>query len=585
MQPFVPHPHRLAVLVAVATTLGMVALLMAVMAAAGFAAPSPVTGLASPTHPNATRWYSNSDPEFTWPGSPVAVPAIAGYSYVLDQVIDTVPDTTTELPVKAFGVGPRTDFGTGFGPNAIAISDFNGDGRRDLVTVDNKMASITILIGNGDGTFPAVTDDYDTATEPGGVVVGDVNSDRIPDVVTKSWSDCSVSVFLGSPTGVFGARTDIDFGTVRPFRIAMGDFNRDGRRDLVTANNNEGTVSVLLGRGDGTFRTKKDFPAGVAPLSVAVGDFNGDRRQDLATANYSGASIVSVLLGRGDGTFRARTDFATGDYPQTVAVGDFNGDGRPDLVTSNIGADSVAVLLGEGDGTFAAKTEYGVGAYPQDVVCGDLDGDGAQDLVTANLDDDTVSLLLGKGDGSFGPKTDVAVGDGPASVAMGDLDGDGLQDLVTPNYNAYTVSVLLNDANHAAFGGKADGVWYFHVRSVDTLNAGGPTTTRAVCIDTVAPSTKAPYRSTVRRGQTATLRYKVVDPRPGSPTATVAIFVRTLRGKTVKTLRYSSRPVNRLLSARFVCRLRKGRYRFAVIAGDQAGNDGGSSAGNILRVR
>jgi hypothetical protein len=270
-------------------------------------------------------------------------------------------------------------------------------------------------------------------------------------------------------------------------------------------------------------------------MSVAVGDFNGDGKQDLATANFFSADTVSVLLGDGSGGFGTKTDITTGDGPFGVAVGDFNGDGKTDLATANFFADTASVLLGDGSGGFAVKTDF----------------------VTDH---------------------------GPYSVASGDVNGDGQADLAVANYSESTTSVLLNDASHAAFTGKADGIWYFHVRAVDNVGAGGPVVIRAVRIDTRSPRTKAPYRATVRRGRIATLKYKVADPRPGSPTAGVTIRIKTLTGKTVKTLRFSGKSVNRLLSARFRCRLAKKTYRFFVYATDQAGNVQSTIGANRLVV-
>jgi hypothetical protein len=208
-----------------------------------------------------------------------------------------------------------------------------------------------------DPLFAAKTD-YGTGTNPYSVAIGDLNADGKPDLVTVNWIPNTVSVLLGNGDGTFGAKTDFATGS-GPQSVAIGGLNADGEPDLVTANYTSSTVSVLLGNGDGTFAAKTDFATGTHPISVAIGDLNADGKPDLATANW-GSNTVSVLPGNGDGTFAANTDFATGTSPISVAIGDLNGDCRPDLATANYGSSTVSVLLNIGTGT------TGVGPPPPD---------------------------------------------------------------------------------------------------------------------------------------------------------------------------------------------------------------------------
>ena len=360
----------------------------------------------------------------------------------------------------------------GGNPRSVAVGDFNGDGRQDLVTANVSTSSVSVLLGNGtgsigDGTFTAAASPR-TGFSPFSVAVGDFNGDGRQDLATANGGSSSVSVLLGNGAGstgdgTFTATTSPATGS-NPASVAVGDFNGDGRKDLATANGGSSSVSVLLGNGtgstgDGTFTAAASPATGSAPYSVAVGDFNGDGRQDLATANIS-AGTVSVLLGNGagstgDGTFTAAASPATGSAPSSVAVGDFNGDGRQDLATANNGADSVSVLLGNGagstgDGTFTAAVSPATGSAPSSVAVGDFNGDGRQDLATANNGADSVSVLLGNGagstgDGTFTAAASPATGSAPYSVAVGDFNGDGRQDLATANGGADSVSVLLGN--------------------------------------------------------------------------------------------------------------------------------------------
>src|SRR5437870_4029868 len=347
------------------------------------------------------------------------------------------------------------EFPVGTNPQWVAVGDFNGDGIQDLAVANAGSSTVSVLLGNGDGTFrPART--FAAGTTPKAVAVGDFNGDGKLDLATASTGSNGVSVLLGNGDGTFQAPRGFPAGSGPNF-LAVGDFNGDGVQDLATANFGsdtpaDTTVSVLLGNGDGTFRPPQTFGVGRGPVWVAAGDFNGDGKLDLAVPNF-GDTTVSVLLGNGDGTFQAARNFpAGGSGPASVAVGDFNGDGRQDLAVTLYGdgsGNTIAVLLGNGDGTFRAPLIFGVGLGPVSSAVADFNGDGVQDLAVANWDRNagrTVSLLLGNGDGTFQAAQTFLAGQGVASVAVGDFDGNGKPDLAAGNYGGGTVSLLMNNA-------------------------------------------------------------------------------------------------------------------------------------------
>jgi len=178
------------------------------------------------------------------------------------------------------------------------------------------------------------------------VAIGDLNGDGKPDLAVANESGGSVSVLLGNGDGTFGAKSDYGAGSL-PSSVAIGDLNGDGKPDLAVANESDGTVSVLLGNGNGTFGAKSDYATGRNPYSVAIGDLNGDGKPDLAVANFL-PNTVSVLLGNGDGTFGAKSGYGTGNGPFSVAIGDLNGDGKPDLAVANYISNTVSVLVNAG---------------------------------------------------------------------------------------------------------------------------------------------------------------------------------------------------------------------------------------------
>ena len=361
-------------------------------------------------------------------------------------------------PAQTVSFTARVDYPVGANPSSVAVGDFNGDGVPDFATANFGANTVSVLLGNGDGTFQAAQTYATAGFNPEFVAVGDVNLDGRQDLaVAQSGSTPSlVSVLLGNGDGSFQPARIFATGQ-GSLSVAIGDVNGDGRPDLVAANYYSNDVSVLLGNGDGTFQAAQSFPtAGMNPVTVAVGDFNGDGRPDLAVTNgantTSGAvpGNLAVLLGNGDGTFQAARTIDVGITPAFVAVRDVNGDGRPDLAVANFRSNDVSVLLGNGDGTFQAPRNFDTGTGPLSIAVGDVNSDGQADLAVANFDfnirgPNTVSVLLGNGDGTFQAAQAFSVGTNPASVAVGDFNGDVRQDLAVGNFNSDNVSVLINN--------------------------------------------------------------------------------------------------------------------------------------------
>ena len=348
----------------------------------------------------------------------------------------------------------RSNVQAGAGARCAVAADFNGDGKLDLaVCHDSGGNTISVLLGNGDGTFQAAAN-YPSGTDTTHLAVGDFNGDGKLDLIATNGGDNTVSILLGNGDGTFQARTNYSTGTF-PIAVGTGDFNGDGKLDLVVTNASANTVSILLGNGDGTFQAHTDYATGTDPQGVFVGDFNGDGKLDIATENISSNS-VSILLGNGDGTFKTHVDYAVGSFPQWIAGADVNGDGKLDLLTANTMSSSVSVLLGNGDGTFQSHVDYSTAADPTSVAVGDLNGDGKVDLVTADClantcqNPSSISILLGNGDGTFQTHSDFTTGFAPLSIFVGDFNGDGRLDIATANQGDGTLSLFLQTAVFSA---------------------------------------------------------------------------------------------------------------------------------------
>jgi hypothetical protein len=300
----------------------------------------------------------------------------------------------------------------GVGAISIVAADFNNDGNLDLA-VASQSSYIGILLGNGDGTFQAPTQSPPVQAFEQFVTVGDFNGDGKPDLVAFSANNpCKcISVLMGNGDGTFQNAVT----TQPPFPVAtigVGDFNGDGKLDLATAGTfgTSSSVNILLGNGDGTFQYGASYPGETSPNTIAIADFNGDHKLDLAIANDQGVGI-SVLLGNGDGTFQKAVDYSV-EFPTWVTVADFNGDHKLDLVVANpffFLFSGVTVFLGNGDGTFQPGAVYPIPKKEASYVAvGDFNGDRKTDLaVTDNLNNDVV-VLLNTGVVAFSPTTPLA---------------------------------------------------------------------------------------------------------------------------------------------------------------------------------
>ena len=424
-------------------------------------------------------------------------------------------------------------------------------GTTNGVDCATNYGSVVVLLGNGDGTFnPAVTyvsGGYSSL----GVAVGDVNGDGKLDIVlinsyavingTVSDSESSVSVLLGNGDGTFKPSVSYVSGPGGSKLVVIADVNGDGKPDLVTASVygnsvcGEGGVNVLLGNGDGTFKPAVTcLSGGYYPYAIAVADLNDDGKPDVIVVNREeyetggGQGWVTVLLGNGDGTFQTPqtgVGYASGGLGgESLAVADVSGDGKPDVIVGNqctafnnssscaeplVGV--IGVLLGNGDGTFQTAAPYSLGGYVADSVdVADMNGDGIPDIVAAsacNLDCSAgwVNVLLGIGDGTFQTQ-------GPQSITVNSTSGTAPSTStsitvlkktatsirvtsVNPASEAYSqdapvaiTAVLFwtgtgpaPTASDVAIGGNGSGTY-------GTTTCGAPSGTSITCTNTYAPS-------------------------------------------------------------------------------------------------
>ena len=220
--------------------------------------------------------------------------------------------------------------------SGACIIDYDGDGKPDIFLVDSDGKGNSALFRNlGGGHFVNVTREakLDFRGQGMGCAVGDYDNDGKPDLAVSMDIPSVVSILLGNGDGTFQAGIDTAL-TCPCTSLSVADLNRDGNLDLVLDTWPE-DVTVLLGKGDGTFQPAVNYAMPKDVGYLAVSDFNGDGNPDLAVLIGNDGDAVSIMLGNGDGSFQPEVFFSAGVTPGFISVGDFNGDGKPDLAIAS----------------------------------------------------------------------------------------------------------------------------------------------------------------------------------------------------------------------------------------------------------
>jgi FG-GAP-like repeat len=333
---------------------------------------------------------------------------------------------------KAYPVGST--------PNAVVTVDLNGDGKLDLA-VGNQSGTLSILLGNGDGTFQTANT-FIAGTQINSVAAADLNGDTSPDLIISdaTLTSTQVGVLLNNGDATFGPVQMLP-GITTASSVAVSDFDGDLKTDIVVVDIGVTAVHVFLGKGDGTFLSPLHFALSFAPRSIHIADFNVDGIPDLAITGNIG---FSLFLGNGNGTFQSPVFVSTG-LASTISTGDLNQDGKTDIAAfvSNIlnQNQSLMTRLGNGDGTFQSSTSVGPASGKLSLLA-DFDGDKVPDVVAEG--GGSIFVWLNNGGATFQAPLSTVAGASSGGIAASDLNGDGATDLIVTNPAENTVSVLLN---------------------------------------------------------------------------------------------------------------------------------------------
>jgi hypothetical protein len=460
-------------------------------------------------HPGDGTGVFGSATSFATPPSPSWI-AVTDLNE--DGLRDAVVTSTGQNKVSVFlgngagGFGARQDYATGSAPGHLLPSDIDGDDDMDIVSCDTNSRRISIHYGLGNGLLVAPRQSYVAGALPRSIAIADFNGDTRPDILAPGpdyvgYSPANVILLLSNESGGFPAQRILSVGQ-SPRKLAALDVNDDGFDDLLVPNAQGNSVSLLVSNGDGTFLPRIDYPVGLGPMIASLGDVDNDSRTDFVTADIDGTTI-SVSLAQPGGGFSAPVSYSAGNHPSSVALGDYNEDGFLDIAVSNLFTNQVTTLTNLGNGTFGPNTlvatadfslpiqacdlnEDGhldlmvgmkgqglrvlagngngtfqagytiplpIPKWVEDIVATDLNNDGHRDVVlTVGLNDNQpghVVSLIGDGTGALGSARSYAVGPAVGTVVVSDLNGDGWVDFVGVSQTQYMALGMFGDGTGA----------------------------------------------------------------------------------------------------------------------------------------
>ena len=380
---------------------------------------------------------------FTAPSGQLAFTDVTTSTPVVAPVTLNTATATTALTPQT-----TTSTGTNTLPCWTELADINGDGKLDLMTSLYNTDSVSVQLGNGDGTFQtATTIHIATGFGPAEVHAVSLRGNGTMDLIVGSFNLNQIAVLLGNGSGGFGVPTFYTVGSSAntPTSLTTGHFNgASGDLDVAVANYGDNTVSILTGNGSGTLTVGSPINVGHAPEAIRSGDFNGDGYSDLAVANFSDGTVTTLLNNQSGGFTPSTISVGSGAHsgPQALAI---NGSGSSlKLAVANYKDNTISVMQSNGSGAFGTQTIVPVGKGPDDVSFADFNGDGTPDLAVSNYTDSTVDLLLGSTSAPYALVGPFKVGNNPYSAAVGDINLDGTPDVVVSNCFSNNTGVMFD---------------------------------------------------------------------------------------------------------------------------------------------
>ncbi len=390
-----------------------------------------------------------------------------------------VSGVVADISAQNLSYTPTPSIPVGRSPQALAGGDFNGDGLWDLATVNGTSDDVSILLGNGNGTFRSAVS-FGVGKIPLALIAADLDRDGELDLILGLSGADQVVVLKGEGTGFFRKRSKHYSGKGTTF-LGAKDLNGDGWVDVVAVNSGRFgyyppfDIAVLFNDGQGRLKEAVKYETtdrdGMFPTGVFIEDYSGDAFPDLAIS-WSQPSwrspngLVSILENDGKGVFTRSQEIRPGFTLSAIHGADVNHDEKGDLIITSLYGDSVRILLQQEDRTFQALDPIKVGFAPVGIAIHDFNGDQDRDVVVVNRDSNSLSILLGDGKGQFRSAGHFGVGATPAAVVVQDFNQDHLPDFATAGTNIDSVSVLLSGDGAIPLPSVSTDLLVFEIESV-----------------------------------------------------------------------------------------------------------------------
>lgn len=333
----------------------------------------------------------------------------------------------------------------------VTLADLNGDGLLDAAVAGQAPGGggeMSVLLGLGDGHFGPAHVWGTSGLGPGWIVARDLTGDNRPEILVTHYSNSTFTIYTNDGQGGFPTRntrwlprTSNGIGGV-----TTADFNGDGRYDVAVAGseptyNNFG-VDLFLNNA-GQLDPAIFLPTGVFPYSIEAADVDRDGRPDLVmTLPMYNASTVGVMRNLGNNAFAPLVSYPTPNQTAQVLVADVNGDQWPDLLTRS--DDALQLRLNLAGAGFGAAQTFPTASYSTKVQVADLNGDGFVDMLVSSIGIDRLQVFQNVNNTRFTALPEIPLFGAGWDMAVGPLNGDALPDLVSVDLDGYSVAAFLN---------------------------------------------------------------------------------------------------------------------------------------------
>lgn len=405
-------------------------------------------------------------------------------------------DGDNDLDISTWSTG--VDFSLVSTPRSMGVGDIDGDGKPDVVVVNNNGTNVAIFhntstLGTIDNSSFDAPVYFACSGSPQDLELADIDGDGMLDVILGNhYFDGLITVYRNTSTsGV------IDVNSLAPqvhfeagdylYNITVGDINGDGKVDISAAAWASDSIYVFVNNAtsgiidNNSFLPSLGFPCAQNPQSIYAGDFNSDGKMDLVTC-HNDNNFIRVFENTRTSTVLDANSFGntfalgTGGQPYELFTIDMTGDNKPEILVSNRTGGFLGVYQNIHNSgalspsSFASDVRFSIGSNCQGMFAADINGDNKPEILVTSADYDNVGVLQNNLSGNivtlgtFGGKVSWDTqATNPWDIGVGDFDDDGKPDLLTSNNQGFNATVWPNNTTPGNITYAAQEAGKFHI--------------------------------------------------------------------------------------------------------------------------